>query len=242
MNWAIIFGASGDIGSQIARDLAQKGWSLYLHYHQNQKRVAALMSELSSTYPKQDFLTLSYDLTDDSQLDKLSGAIFGKLNAVVFAQGTTYYGLFADLDPQNLDTMVKMQVLTPLKIVQKLENKLAQAEFGRVVFIGSVYGGAGSAMEVGYSTVKGALSAFARAYAKEVASLGITVNVVAPGAVDTEMNQIFSADEKADVEAEIPVGRFSFPAEISYWVLCLLEPRSSYLTGQTLYATGGWLK
>ena len=77
---------------------------------------------------------------------------------------------------------------SPLRIVQSLQDKLAESEFGRIVFVGSVYGGAGSAMEVGYSTVKGALSAFSRAYAKEVASLGITVNVIAPGAVDTQMN------------------------------------------------------
>lgn len=92
--------------------------------------------------------------------------------------------------------MITMQLRTPLRIVQSLQDKLAESEFGRIVFVGSVYGGAGSAMEVGYSTVKGALSAFSRAYAKEVASLGITVNVIAPGAVDTQMNKIFLKAKK----------------------------------------------
>ena len=70
----------------------------------------------------------------------------------------------------------------------------------------------------------------------------ITVNVIAPGAVDTQMNKIFSESEKADIDAEIPIGRFASPDEISYWVLVLLSEKAGYLTGQTLYATGGWLK
>lgn len=242
MKWALIFGASGDIGSKVAEDLADAGWSLYLHYYQNREKIDEISQKLFKKHPKQDFITLQYDMTDADNISKICDSIFGKLNAVVFSEGTTYYGLFSELSPDNLDMMITMQLRTPLRIVQSLQDKLAESEFGRIVFVGSVYGGAGSAMEVGYSTVKGALSAFSRAYAKEVASLGITVNVIAPGAVDTQMNKIFSESEKADIDAEIPIGRFASPSEISYWVLALLSEKAGYLTGQTLYATGGWLK
>ncbi|KRM63548.1 3-oxoacyl-[acyl-carrier-protein] reductase [Ligilactobacillus agilis DSM 20509] len=241
MKWALILGASGGIGQNIAYDLAKKGWSLYLHYYQNETKLMNLQGRLQAEYPKQDFLSIHYDLCDSHHLEQITTNIFS-LDAVIFTQGTTYYGLFHDLKAEQLATLWQMQVQTPLLLLQKLEEKLARSGQGRIVFIGSVYGGAGSAMEVAYSTVKGALSAFALAYSKEVASLGITVNVVAPGAVDTQMNQVFSKADKDSVSAEIPTGRFAAPTEISYWVSALLAQKAGYLTGQTIYVSGGWLK
>ncbi|KRL03023.1 elongation factor P 5-aminopentanone reductase [Liquorilactobacillus capillatus] len=241
MKWALIVGSSGDIGSAIVRDLASQGWSIYLHYFKNKKKSDRLCKKLQRLYPKQDFLQLQGDLTQPETLDGMIGQLFS-LDAVVFAQGTTCYGLFHDLKPTELNTMLTMQLTAPLYLLQKLEDKLAQNHFGRIVFIGSVYGGAGSAMEVGYSTVKGALSSFVAAYSKEISSLGITINVVAPGAVETQMNTLFSEEDKRQVNELIPVGRFAAANEISYWVQTILGERASYLTGETIYVTGGWLK
>lgn len=241
MKWALIIGASGDIGTQTAVDLAQQGWSLYLHYFNNQEKAHALREKLQQDYPRQDFLLLQADLSQTESASAIAGQLFS-LDAVIFAQGTTDYGLFADEDPVIMAQMLLMQLQTPLTLVQKVQDKLARSGQGRIVFVGSVYGGAGSAMEVGYSTVKGALSAFASAYSKEVASLGITVNVVAPGAVATRMNQTFTPEEQEAVAQEIPAGHFAAPAQISYWICSLLAENASYLTGQTIYVTGGWLK
>ena len=113
--------------------------------------------------------------------------------------------------------------------------------FSRIVYLGSVYGGYASALESVYSATKGGLSRFAQAYAREVASNNLTVNVIAPGAVKTNMNSIFSEDTIEEVQEEIPVGRWADGKDISYWIKVLLNERSSYLTGQTIYVTGGWL-
>ncbi len=185
---ALILGASGDIGTAIARRLAESGWSLYLHYHAHESRVTALQSELATAYPKQDFLPVAFDLTHPERLDDLCSQLFS-VDAVVVAAGGTTYQLFHDTTEAALTTLMQVHLLTPMLLLAQLEAKLAASGHGRIVFIGSVYGGAGSAMEVAYSTVKGAQSAFVAAYAKEVASLGITVNVVAPGAVATQMNE-----------------------------------------------------
>lgn len=241
MKWVLIVGSSGDIGSEIARDLATQGWSIYLHYFRNKKKSDALCTNLRQKYPKQDFIQLQCDLTSKTELDKLSEQLFG-LDAVIFAQGTTCYGLFHDLKPTEFNSMLSMQLTAPLYLLQKVEEKLARNHFGRIVFIGSVYGGAGSAMEVGYSAIKGALSSFAAAYSKEVGSLGITINVVAPGAVNTQMNALFSEKEKIQIDEMIPLGRFAAASEISYWVQAMLNERAAYLTGETIYVTGGWLK
>ncbi|WP_057893366.1 elongation factor P 5-aminopentanone reductase [Lacticaseibacillus brantae] len=236
---ALILGASGDIGQAISRRLAADGWSLYLHYFSHEQVIAALQSELQATYPQQDFLTLQADLSDLSQLNQITENIFS-LDAVVFAAGVTAYGLLVDIPVAQIEALTRMHLVAPMALLTQLQSKLARSGSGRVVFIGSVYGGRGSAMEVPYSTVKGAQSAFVRAYSQEVASLGMTVNVVAPGAVATKMNQMFDADTMAAVQAEIPAARLATPQDISYYVTMLCQPEAAYMTGQTLYVTGGW--
>ncbi|MCI1987264.1 MAG: SDR family oxidoreductase [Lactobacillus sp.] len=238
---ALIVGASGDIGKAIAQQLAAQGWSLYLHYHTHQKVVERLREQLTAAYPKQDFIPIAYDLTDAKRLEQLTAQLFS-LDAIVFAAGQTYYHLFKETTVAELTALMRVHLLTPMALLTRLQDKLAASGHGRVVFIGSVYGGAGSAMEVAYSTVKGGQSAFVHAYAKEVASLGITVNVVAPGAVATKMNTMFDEQTMAAVQAEIPAARFAQPQDVSFYVAMLLQPAAAYLTGQTLYVTGGWLQ
>ena len=239
---ALIIGASGDTGATIAERLAADGWSLYLHYNQNQERICKLQQQLSQQYARQDFFALQLDLTmGTGAVDQLKSQLF-QVDAVIFAAGMTTYGLLPEVSAEQIDALWQVHVKTPMLILQALQSKLAQSDLGRIVFIGSIYGGRGSAMEVPYSTVKGAQSAFANAYAQEVGSLGITVNVIAPGAVATKMNQQFTADEQAAIAAEIPTGRFATPTQIAYWVQTLLAPEANYLTGQTIYVDGGWLK
>src|SRR5699024_12877208 len=107
--------------------------------------------------------------------------------------------------------------------------------------IGSVYGGQASAIDSVDSASKCGLSSFVQGYAREVASTNLTVNVIAPGAVDTPMNAIFDAETLNEVKNEIPAGRLADPKDISFWVENLLDERSDYLTGQTIYVDGGWL-
>ncbi|KRM15126.1 3-oxoacyl-acyl carrier protein reductase [Companilactobacillus nantensis DSM 16982] len=233
-------GSSGDIGTSTAKNLAEKGWSLYLHYNRNRERIDELRTELVAKYPKQDFIPIKFDMEHD-KVEDLTKQIFG-LDAVVFAQGNTYYKLLVDISEEEIDSLWNIHVKLPILILKQLQDKLAKTHHGRVVFIGSIYGKVGSAMEVVYSTVKGAMSSFADAYAKEVASLGLSVNVVAPGAVNTKMNtQEFSSEDLASVKDEIPADRLANPDEIADLVSYLVNIKSNYLTGQTIYFAGGWL-
>ncbi|WP_125572406.1 elongation factor P 5-aminopentanone reductase [Lacticaseibacillus songhuajiangensis] len=236
---ALILGASGDIGTEVARQQAAAGWSLYLHYNNHPERVTSLIDELAAQYPRQDFIPIQADLTRLTAPAAIAEQLFA-VDAVVVASGMTYYELFADSTLEHMSALMRVHLLSPMALIKELQPKLARSGRGRVVFIGSVYGLDGSAMEVTYSTVKGAQSAFVRAYAQEVASLGITANVVAPGAVNTKMNASFGAGVLDAVRDEIPAGRLGTPADIAYFVASLLDERAGYLTGQTLYVTGGW--
>lgn len=238
--YALVMGSSGDIGTSSAKKLAAKGWSLYLHYNQNRERIEKLRTELVDKYPDQDFIPIKFDMEHD-KVEDLTKQIFA-LDAVVFAQGNTYYKLLVDISEAEIDSLWNIHVKLPILILKQLQDKLAGTHHGRVVFIGSIYGKIGSAMEVVYSTVKGAMSSFADAYAKEVASLGISVNVVAPGAVNTKMNtQEFSSEDLESVKDEIPADRLANPDEIADLVSYLVNIKSNYLTGQTIYFAGGWL-
>lgn len=240
MKWALILGASGGMGQAIAYDLAQAGWSLYLQGNEHVAQLQQDQQQLQQQYPQQDFLVLKSDFNKLENTAQIVDNIFS-LDALVAAQGITNYQLFDQLSLTQIQKMLRVNLVFPLHLIQQLQDKLAVSHCGRIVLLGSVYGAQGSAMEVMYSTTKGALTAFAKAYAKEVASLGITVNVLAPGAVDTTMNQMLTPQAKQQLVEQIPLGRMANPQDLSYWIRTILDPKAQYLTGQTLYVTGGWL-
>ena len=241
MKRAIVFGATGGIGQAICRDLAEDGWSLYLHYNSKKEAAEELGQKLFTKYPDQDFMPIKLDFeVDDAQLSEFVQNLL-PVNAAVFAQGVTNYGFLGDEDLDNITRLIKINLTVPIKLTKLLEPQLMKQGFSRIVYLGSVYGGYGSALESVYSATKGGLSRFAQAYAREVASNNLTVNVIAPGAVKTKMNAFFSEDTIQEVKDEIPVGRWANGSDISYWIKVLLNERSSYLTGQTIYVTGGWL-
>lgn len=241
MKRAIVFGATGGIGQAICRDFAEDGWSLYLHYNSKKEAAEELGQKLFTKYPDQDFMPIKLDFeVDDAQLSEFVQNLL-PVNAAVFAQGVTNYGFLGDEDLDNITRLIKINLTVPIKLTKLLEPQLMKQGFSRIVYLGSVYGGYGSALESVYSATKGGLSRFAQAYAREVASNNLTVNVIAPGAVKTNMNSIFSEDTIEEVQEEIPVGRWADGKDISYWIKVLLNERSSYLTGQTIYVTGGWL-
>ena len=240
MKRAIIFGATGGIGQAIAEELATAGWSLYLQYQKQAATAQKLAKQLAEKFPEQDFIPFQLDMAADVKLDVVFDD-FLAVNGLVFAQGITDYALFAEQDNATIDQIFQVNLVQPLKIVKYFEPRLLNAEHSRIIFIGSVYGRNGSALEAVYSTTKGGLSAFASAYAKEVATAGLTVNVVAPGAVATPMTADFSTNELTQLKAEIPVSRIAEPRDISYWVQNIVDERADYLTGQTIYVDGGWL-
>lgn len=238
MNYALVLGASGDIGRACAMSLAAEGWSLYCHYYQNQESNLQLVKSLQEAYPEQDFFSVSMDMRDETQVPQLMSQLF-QVDGVVFASGRTIYQLLTETSSADMEELWQVFVKIPMLICQALQSKLARGQ-GRIVFIGSVYGSSGSPMEVVYSTLKGAQQAFANAYAQEVASLGIRVNVVAPGAVDTQMNRHWAAEEREALLAKIPLQRMADPLEVAGVVNFLFSQKGAYITGSTIPISGGW--
>ncbi|MDQ0214220.1 3-oxoacyl-[acyl-carrier protein] reductase [Oikeobacillus pervagus] len=235
--FALITGASGGIGKEIALSLAKDGWNIYLHYHQNRNEIEVLMRSLQPF--SLEIIPIQADLSSDEGVQKLVSNIFS-IDAIVFSSGQAVYGLFQDLSEMELDQLWEVHVKNPIKIVQKLLPKFYRLGHGNIVFISSIWGQTGAACEVMYSTVKGAQLSFVKSLAKETARSGIRINAVAPGAVETHMMSRFSQDELELLTEEIPIGRLAKPYEIANVVSFLLSEKSSYITGQILSVNGGW--
>lgn len=239
MKFALVLGASGEIGHAICRELAQDGWSLYLHYSTNVSRIEQLLQQLETMYPEQYFLPMQANLYEPEQVGKLAQSIV-EVEAIIVAHGVELLKLVSDTTDEEMDYLWKVHVQSPIKIISTLSARMQHKLVSYVIFIGSIWGSAGAANEVLYSTVKGAQHAFVRAYAKEVASLGIRVNGVAPGWIDTKMNRMFNEEERKEAQTSIPLQQIGTPADVANYVTFLVSGRADYMTGEVINLNGGW--
>lgn len=239
MRSALILGASGDIGTACAKRLASEGWSLYLHFNQNEEKITKLISKLEHKYQQQQFFKLQLDMSKEVDLDPFIQQLY-EVDAVIIASGQTVYKLLTETSSVEMDELWQSHLKVPVLLCQQLQEKLSRKNIGRIVFISSIYGTSGSSMEVMYSAIKGAQNAFVKAYAQEVATLGITVNAIAPGAVKTKMNDEWTKEEIDWLLDEIPLQRMAEPVEVAATVSFLLQEEASYITGTVIPITGGW--
>ncbi|MCM3600121.1 SDR family oxidoreductase [Robertmurraya korlensis] len=235
--YALITGASGGIGTAIAKRLAKDGFSLYLHYHKNIEGMERLLQEISIF--ENEYIPIQADLTKKNGIEKLCENIF-TLHAVIHNCGQSHYGLLVDLKDDDLEKIMNLQVTAPILLTKRLLPKLMSHRNGQIVVISSIWGQTGAACEVAYSAAKGAQIAFVKALSKEVALSGITVNAVAPGAIQTPMLENFTADDLQMLKDEIPIGRLGSGEDVADSVSFLLSSGSRYITGHTLAVNGGW--
>ncbi|MEH6940436.1 elongation factor P 5-aminopentanone reductase [Bacillus sp. JJ722] len=235
--FVLITGASGSIGQETAIELARQGYSLYLHYHTNKTAIDALMKELQVF--DVEMVPIQADLSTNEGVEVLCSNIFS-INSLVLNSGKAHYGLVSDVDIHTMNEMMAIHITSPFFIVQKLLPKLMKEESSSIVAVTSIWGDTGASCEVLYSMLKGGQNAFVKALSKELAPMGVRVNAVSPGAVETPMLQTFSDDEKQELADEIPLGRLAQPEEIAHCIAYLLSNKSSYITGHVLKVNGGW--
>ncbi|QED47609.1 elongation factor P 5-aminopentanone reductase [Cytobacillus dafuensis] len=233
----LITGASGGIGGAIAVKLAEEGYHLYLHYHENKKAIEDLLVRLEPFGG--EYIPIQADLSSKKGYKKVVKNIFS-LDAIIHNSGVSHYGLLYELDDDVAESLINLHVATPLLLTKQLIPKLLSKGSGNIIVISSIWGQTGAACEVAYSTVKGAQIAFVKALSKELAFNGIRVNAVAPGAVQTAMMKGFSFEELETIKNEIPMGKLASPENIADSVSFLLSEKSSYITGQVLAVNGGW--
>lgn len=235
----LITGASGGIGQEIAYKLAGAGYSLYLHYNQNENSIQKLLKDLNEQYEDNEFIPIQADLLTSVGCTKLSHEIY-QIDGIVHNSGLAISKLLTMMQADEINQLINLHLTAPIHITKNLLPKLLRNGNGNIVFISSIWGVTGGANETVYSAVKGGQIAFAKALSKEVAFNNIRVNVVAPGAIHTNMLSELSEDDRLLLEEEIPMGRLGTAKEVADCVEFLLSEKSSYVTGQVLNVNGGW--
>lgn len=236
--YALITGASGGIGTAIAKKLINDEYHLYVHYHQNEQAIKELLQ--FNKHNDRMMIPIQADLTKPSGVQNLINQLEMPIDLLVLNSGISFYGLVTDMSDEDIDQMINLHISSPFRLTQKLIPSMISKREGNIIVISSIWGITGASCEVLYSMVKGGQNSFVKALAKELAPSQIRVNAIAPGAIETRMLSNFTEEELNDLEEEIPLGRLGQPNEIAETVSFLASTKSSYITGQVLSVNGGW--
>ena len=234
----LVTGASGDIGKAIVRAFFEKGDHVAVLYHSDDAGAEALAAEgaargLLSVAERIDFLDADGAV---AVLDKVRST-FGTPDVVVNAAGIDEYGLLTDTTAETWDKVFAVNARSVF-LTSVWAAKYMRAG-GRIVSISSVWGSRPAPCEGAYAASKAAVESFTKTFAAEVGSLGITVNAVAAGFIDTKMNARFSEEEKDAFIEALAVKRRGQAEDVAHAVVFFADEKSDYITGQILEVSGG---
>lgn len=233
---ALITGASGGIGAAIARALHGQGAIVALSGTRRDAldALAAELGERAHVCPA--------DLREPGSAEALiaaAEAACGPLHILVNNAGLTRDMLTLRMKDEDWSAVIDVDLTAPFRLSRAALKGMLRRRAGRIVQIGSVVGATGNPGQANYAAAKAGLVGMTKALAQEVGSRGITVNVVAPGFVETAMTSVLNESQKARLMDEIPLGRMGTPADVAAAVVYLASDEAGWVTGTTLHVNGG---
>ena len=237
---ALVTGASRGIGRACALALAAAGAAVVVGYREQCEAADAVVRQITAL-PEGKAFAMQADMTDPDACRALVAAAerFGRLDILVNNAGHALERLLLDTTDADWDVMMAVHLRGMFACTRAALTPMTTQRYGRIINISSIWGISGAAGEVAYSTAKAGQIGFTRALAREVGSLGITVNAVAPGAIDTDMNANLTGEDLAEWIARTPVGRLGTAAEVATVVRFLAGPEAGFVTGQVISPNGG---
>jgi 3-oxoacyl-[acyl-carrier protein] reductase len=224
----LITGGSRGIGLACARHFAELGDNVAVTYN--------------SSPPPPEFFGVRCDVTDTAQVDAAFTAVeahFGPVQVLVSNAGVTKDTLLLRMSEADFADVVNANLTAAYRVCKRATQGMLRAKSGRIILMSSVVAMLGSAGQANYAASKSGLIGLARSLARELGSRNITVNVVAPGPVDTDMTAALSAERLADLAAAVPLGRTASVDEIAGVVTFLASPTAAYITGAVIPVDGG---
>jgi 3-oxoacyl-[acyl-carrier protein] reductase len=235
---AIVTGASRGIGRAISIMLASRG--AHVVAAARDENAAATVAAIADAGGRSELASL--DVTDSDAVEQVvSGAIerHGRIDILVNNAGVARDQLLLRMKRDDWDTVIATNLTSAFACAQAVIRPMLKQRSGRIISVSSVIGQMGNAGQANYAASKAGLIGFSKALAREVASRNITVNVVAPGLVATDMTKAIAEKAQDDWASQIPLGRIGRPDDIAAAVCFLASDEASYITGQVLAVNGG---
>ena len=234
---ALVTGASGGIGSEIARALAAQGARLAVS-GSNADKLEAFRASLGG-----DHVALPCNLSDAAAVDALVPqaveALGGKLDILVNNAGVTRDNLAMRMKDDEWDSVIRVNLEAAFRLMRAAAKPMMKARFGRMISVTSIVGVTGNPGQANYAASKAGLIGMSKSMAQELASRGITVNCVAPGFITSPMTDALPEAQKTALTTKIPAGRLGEGADIGAAIVYLASREAGYVTGQTVHVNGG---
>ncbi len=234
---ALVTGASGGIGSAIAKALVGQGARVALS-GTRKEALDALAKELGG-----DCVVVPCNLGDPEAVEALIPAALealgGQIDILVNNAGVTRDNLIMRMKDEEWDQVISINLEAAFRLIRAATKPMMKARFGRIITVTSVVGATGNPGQANYAASKGGLTAMSKALAQELASRNITVNCVAPGFITSPMTDVLPDAQKEALTGRIPLGRLGEGADIGAAVTYLSSREAGYVTGQTLHVNGG---
>jgi 3-oxoacyl-[acyl-carrier protein] reductase len=225
---ALVTGGNRGIGLAIAHSLKAAGHEVVVTYR--------------SGNPPAGFKSIQMDVTNTDSVDAGFTSIeaqWGTPEIIVANAGITKDGLVLRMSDEDFESVIDANLTGAFRVARRATKGLLKLKRGRLIFVGSVVGSAGSAGQVNYSSSKAGLVGMARSFARELGSRGITANVIAPGFVETDMTSTLDDKRRGEIAESVPLGRFCTAEEIADVVTFIASPQASYISGALIPVDGG---
>jgi len=238
----LITGASKGIGAATAILFARQGYNVVINYNNSYESASLLARSLSAhgysviTQKANVANKLEVDLMVKETLYK-----FGSLDILVNNAGIAYQGLITETDEIDFDNIIDVNLKGVFNCCKAVTPSMVSRQSGKIINISSMWGQVGASCEVAYSAAKAGVIGLTKALAKELAPSGITVNCIAPGLIETNMNSNLSLEDITAFVEDIPLGRIGNADEIASTIEFLASEKADYITGQVLGVNGGYI-
>ncbi|PJG83674.1 3-oxoacyl-ACP reductase FabG [Caviibacterium pharyngocola] len=233
---ALVTGATRGIGRAIAEELVAKG-AFVIGTATSEKGAESI-----SAYLGEKGKGLVLNVADQESIDSVLAQIkeaFGDIDILVNNAGITRDNLLMRMKDDEWFDILQTNLTSVYRLSKAMLRSMMKKRYGRIITIGSVVGSSGNPGQANYCAAKAGLIGFSKALAKEVASRGITVNVVAPGFIATDMTEVLTEEQKAGILSNVPAGHLGEPKDIAKAVAFLASEDAGYITGTTLHVNGG---
>ena len=238
---AVITGASRGIGKSIAMELAKNGIFVVINYKENQTKAIESLKELRAAGGIGMLKQADISIYDEAKaLIEETVSLCGKLDILVNNAGVSHHGLLLDTTEADFDLVMDINLKGAFNVTKHALPHLLKTQ-GSILNISSIWSQHGAANEVIYSMTKAGINAFTKSLAKEMAPMGIRVNSIAPGLIDTEMNDNLSMADKENMVCYLASHRMGTAEDVAKTAMFLLSDEAAYINGQIITIDGGLL-